>query len=129
MVETLLSAGADSNLQDFKGRTALFSAVAARSVGCVGLILNSGVDISLKTIDDNTVLHTAVRSGHPQIVNLLISSEISFVETKNSYGLTPVALLDGILNNYKDHVHAMAQQGRSVGAIDDYHAIREFLSV
>ena len=129
MVETFLSAGADPNLQDFKGRTALFSAVAARSVECVGLILDSGVDISLKTIDDNTVLHTAVRSGHPQIANLLISCDVSFVESRNSYGLTPVVLLDGILNNYKVHVHAMSQQGRSVGEVDDYLMIRKFLSV
>jgi ankyrin repeat protein len=72
-VRQLLGRGADVNVRDEEGRTPLFSAVLAGSVGLVGLLLESNADVNAQDNEGWTALHFAVQEYEPEIARLLIA--------------------------------------------------------
>jgi ankyrin repeat protein len=72
-VRQLLGRGADVNVRDEEGRTPLFSAVLAGSVGLVGLLLESNADVNAQDNEGWTALHFAAQEYEPEIARLLIA--------------------------------------------------------
>ena len=71
IVELLLDAGADVNLQDNYGRTALMEPSGLGYIETVRLLLEAGADVNLQDNYGWTALYHASRTGRTEIVRLL----------------------------------------------------------
>lgn len=74
-VKALLDAGADPDLQDAQGRTALFLAVSQGFTATAKALLEQEADPDLKEATGKTPLMMAARSGFRRIVTLLLDHE------------------------------------------------------
>ena len=70
-VEVLLNAGADVNVVDNYGYTALMPAISDATVGKAQTLINSGADVNVKTRDGITALKIATKNGLSRVVDLL----------------------------------------------------------
>ena len=64
--------GADTNLADGVGRTALMHAAGQGHVEVVHLLLDSDADTNLVAVNGSTVLTTASEQGRVEVVRLLL---------------------------------------------------------
>jgi len=82
IVISLLEAEADINLQDIKGRSALFWAVIYNNLETAKVLLEAGADpnlqinedVDMRNIDGDTALHWASCYGHLEIVKVLLKA-------------------------------------------------------
>ncbi len=73
VVEILLQHGADPDLRDRDGRTALSWAASEGRLACVRKLLDYDADPNIGDEDNVTPLMLAARSGYPRIVEALVS--------------------------------------------------------
>jgi ankyrin repeat protein len=86
--ELLLSHGADSNLEDADGCTALHYAARENHMTVVQLLVNEGkIDINHRDADGNTALIGASARGHNEVAGLLIGLGAD-IELTNDAGQT-----------------------------------------
>ena len=75
VVEQLMSAGGDANIQDRNGQTAIHLCAANGELGCLTKIMNPKpkyLDLEIKNFNGLTALHVAVQKKHLGIVEALI---------------------------------------------------------
>lgn len=75
MVQQLMNAGADPNMQDRNGQSALHICAMNGGIECLAEIFNSKpktLDFEVKNFDGLTALHVAVQKQHQSIVEALI---------------------------------------------------------
>ena len=72
VARSLIGAGADVNLRDGWGETALLIAVASGSVRMVKLLLDAGADRDSKDRNLQSALHRASEAGEIRIATLLL---------------------------------------------------------
>lgn len=124
LVKALLSAGADINTQDYKGRTPLHAAITGRSIKCTEAILQSKPDTKNFTAKGGqTVLHTAVRMADTKIIQHLLNQEPSLANRLNQQGQTALALAEEIISNLAAFQAFMASEQRYVGSKENFEAI------
>lgn len=130
MVKILLQAGADPDIQDWQGRTALHAAVASRNPECVRVILEQqpAVSDNVSKGEGNTVLHTAVRFGQPECVRLIADEYPSLREQSNAEGVLPSAMAREIQSHWGAWRAFMGSQNRNTGSQLDFDEIVQFLS-
>jgi|GEM_PF-1590269 len=87
IVKALLDSGADVNIHDDEGRTALH--VATYNTDILTLLLQHGAKVDARDQDDNTPLHSAAEYGHSQSAKLLLEHGAE-VDPYNNYGETPL---------------------------------------
>eukprot|EP00013_Stygamoeba_regulata_P002786 CAMPEP_0177644212 /NCGR_PEP_ID=MMETSP0447-20121125/8562_1 /TAXON_ID=0 /ORGANISM="Stygamoeba regulata, Strain BSH-02190019" /LENGTH=1023 /DNA_ID=CAMNT_0019146547 /DNA_START=119 /DNA_END=3190 /DNA_ORIENTATION=+ len=77
LVETVMEAavenGADVNISDDKGETALHQAAAIGSASLCELLIKLKADVDAANRDGETPLHIAARKGHEAVVKLLVA--------------------------------------------------------
>ena len=73
-VKLLLDRGADPNLRDETGASALYCAANWGKVNVVKLLLDRGADPNLKDGIEDTALHHAARDGHDHVVRVLLEA-------------------------------------------------------
>ncbi|GFO39840.1 ankyrin homolog [Plakobranchus ocellatus] len=71
MVETLLDAGADPNIANSLGDTALHMAVAEGSVGTIRQLVEAGAELEVRDSNGLTPLLLATNTGHADVIGLL----------------------------------------------------------
>ncbi len=114
----------DVDAQDYRGRTALHSAVSGRSPECVALVLDSNPDVANVTEDEgNTALHTAVRFGQPDCVRLILDAFPGLVLQANAAKQTPVDMAKKILDDLPDWQAYMHKENRCTGSKEDFQSI------
>ena len=86
-VQLLLKHGANINLQDHMGRTALHKASQCGDAGMMELILDHNADVDALDHDGLTPLHLAIYKGHLETVQLLLKRGAS-VALRNENGQT-----------------------------------------
>lgn len=92
-IESLLSSGANSNLQDEDGNTPLHLATLRRNADAVKLLLKfSTSSINVQNKLGNTALHIACRDGLVEIVQLLCAHKADTALQNNQKGRTPLHL-------------------------------------
>ena len=117
IVERLLQKGADVNLRDKFGITALMRAVSSNHKEIIERLLQKGADVNVKNNDGETPLMRAVKNGNKDIVELLIKNSAD-VNAKNDDGKT--ALIRAVEKGNKDIVELLIQKGADVNLGDRY---------
>ncbi len=98
VVKELLDQGADVNVTNYKGQTALHCAAKAGFVAPVRILLNRGARVNAQDREGDTPLHAACRSSiknHArlqEVVDLLLSKGAD-LSVKNRKGRTPKEVL------------------------------------
>jgi hypothetical protein len=75
IVELLLDRGADINLQNEKGFTALMHALINGDTEIVKLLIDRGADIDLQNMYGETALDIAITKGNQKIIDILRKAE------------------------------------------------------
>lgn len=120
----LLATQSNVDAQDYRGRTALHSAVSGRSPECVAIVLDCDPDIAKVTIgEEQTVLHTALRFGQPDCVRLILEEFRCLASQTNSAEQTPLDMARDILENLADWRAFMHKENRHTGSKVDFEAI------
>jgi hypothetical protein len=125
----LLVTLSDVAAQDFRGRTALHSAVSGRSHECVAIVIDhyykhdkTGFD-KVTAGEGNTALHTAVRFGQPDCARLIVEGFPSLVSQANAAKNTPLDMARDILENLAAWQAYMHKENRRTGSKNDFEAI------
>lgn len=91
--EALISAGADVNIRDAAGETALHLARRSWSPNAeaVAVLIEHGADVNARSESGRTPLHEAIRRKKPEIVNALIEAGAD-VDARDNENNTPLYL-------------------------------------
>ncbi|MDZ7581156.1 MAG: ankyrin repeat domain-containing protein [Deltaproteobacteria bacterium] len=68
IVQMLIEKGADPNIQDFDGWTALMKAAYKGNIEIVQILINNGADLNLKNIGGHTALYIAEKLNTRQFI-------------------------------------------------------------
>uniref|UniRef100_A0A1X7VJ57 Uncharacterized protein n=1 Tax=Amphimedon queenslandica TaxID=400682 RepID=A0A1X7VJ57_AMPQE len=82
VVELLLKANADPNIQKKDGQTALMLASQSGHTESIELLLKAGADPDIKEEDGWTALMTACQGGHTKVVELLLNANANLNMTQ-----------------------------------------------
>lgn len=119
----------DVGAQDYRGRTALHSAVSGRSPECVAFVIDHYFQTDQKSFEKatgdekNTALHTAVRFGQPDCVRLILEGFPSLASQTNAVKQTPLDMARDIFENLAAWQTYMRKENRSTGSKEDFEAI------
>lgn len=134
VVAKLISAGAELDYQDFRGRTAVNSSVASRSHGCFEQLTKHKQFprvVKLLSANEANVLHTAVRAGNYLAVEYLVDNYPELASVKDDEGGTPVdwaILYSSTPKGHSEYRKAMASDGRHIGDYEEFQRITRFLT-
>ena len=131
VLQVLLDAGADVDLVDRVGNTALHRAALGEGKGsldAVKLLLAAGADVNAVGLGQSTPLHVAVRSGNPAIVRALLEAEadVTLVDSSGRSSLAVAVSANRsraaaeVLVACAEKMHMNAQPG--VVAVGDWDA-------
>jgi len=115
IVNLLITAGADIDILDSKGRTLLINTVRNDNEKMVQTLITAGADINTPDSLGLTPLIHAVRRNHPEVVNLLITAGAD-IDVLDSEGRTP--LLYAMEKGYVKVVQLLVAAGADVNIPD-----------
>lgn len=116
MVKTLLQAGADPDMQDWQGMTALHSACKSRVEDCVEVLLAHPCRLDIVTNEGRSPLHTATWSGHLYAVRRLAQLAPQLIRERDSQGHTPLEHAEDLIE-HPDKLKALAERRAQDGKI------------
>lgn len=99
MVRLMLQAGADPEMQDWKGMTALHSACKSRVDSCVDALLDHPCTLDKLTDEERSPLHTACWAGHVHAVRRLVQLAPKLAWERDSFKNTPLELVDHLIEH------------------------------
>ena len=74
LVRDLITLGADLNIQDYYGWTALHYCAYYTHPDIARMLIDAGADLNIQNIIGWTALHRCVSSNHPEIARMLIDA-------------------------------------------------------
>lgn len=99
LVRIMLQAGADPEMQDWQGMTALHSAIKSRVDSCVDALLDHPCRLDKLTNDGQSPLHTAAWSGNLHATKRLLKLAPQLAWQRNSQGMTPLERVEYLIEN------------------------------
>ena len=118
-VQLLLAAGANPNVQDNKGHTAIWFACLKGHDGIVELLLNENADPNISAKNRWTPLMNACQGGHKNTVELLLQKEVDPNIVNCKTGKTP--LMQASQNGHHDIVQLLLNAGANPNVQDNNH--------
>ncbi|KAI9861085.1 MAG: hypothetical protein M1813_005514 [Trichoglossum hirsutum] len=116
VVQLVVEKGADINVRDGEGWTALHRAVKAEAVVVVQLLVEKGANINTKDNEGRVALHWAAQNGHVAVVQLLVEKRVD-TNVKHNRGLTALHL--AAYERLEDVVRLPAWKAANIDAIDN----------
>ena len=114
----LLALGADPNLRDGRGRSALHKAAPVEGPEVVRALLEAGADPHAPTGAGLSPLHIAAESGSPGVVDLLVSAGVN-PDVRTGDGDTPLHLHASGRESDIALVSALVRRGANLDARND----------
>lgn len=115
-VRALLEEGADPNVAQGDGLTALHVAAQEGNLKIARLLLDAGANVEAKTrIGGYTPLHLASRGAHTTVVSTLLGAGANTGAVTTTTGVTPLHLAAKAMNG-RGAVRAMLESGAPVNA-------------
>lgn len=105
----MLQAGADPDMQDWHGMTALHSACKSRVDDCVDALLDHPCKLDKWTVDERSPLHTASWSGNIHAVKRLSQLAPELAWKQDNHGMTPLELVECLVE-HPDAFKELAEQ-------------------
>ncbi|MEG2468683.1 MAG: ankyrin repeat domain-containing protein [Comamonas sp.] len=130
MVRVMLQAGADPEIQDWKGMTALHSACKSRIDSCVDVLLDHPCQLDKLTDEERSPLHTACWAGHVHAVKRLVELAPGLAWKRDSFGDTPLELAEQLIEQpdaLKQLAQRLAQDGKRCASKQELEAIVQLL--
>ncbi|XP_073772335.1 serine/threonine-protein phosphatase 6 regulatory ankyrin repeat subunit C isoform X7 [Danio rerio] len=115
LCETLVNV----DMQDSRGRTALFLAALRGHGSCVELLLLQGASFSIReTVHRWTPLHASAANGHTDCLLMLLKSaeKNNIIDLVDDHGQTPLML--AALGRHTDCVHMLLERGSKPDSAD-----------
>ena len=114
IVKLLLTFGADVNLKDNKGNTALMKAGVSEKI--IKLLISSGADIEAKNNIGETVLMQSAKSQETRQLKYILEYKPN-LEAKDNKGRT--ALIIAAKNSREDNIFLLYEAGANVNSKDN----------
>lgn len=127
LVRIMLHAGADPDMQDWHGMTALHSAIKSRSDNCVDALLDHPCSLDKCTIDGNSPLHTASWTANVHAINRLLQLVPGLVRQRNKNEQTPLELVEYLIENHDALEFLTQEAGGRCGTLKDLQNIAQIL--
>lgn len=108
LVRIMLQTGANPEMQDWQGMTALHSAIKSRVDSCVDVLLNYPCNLDKRTFDGQSPLHTAAWSANLHATKRLLQLAPELAWKRNSRGLTPLEHVEALIE-YPEALSSLAQ--------------------
>lgn len=115
LVKIMLHAGADPEVQDWHGMTALHSAIKSRVDSCVDALIDHPCRLDNLTCDGQSPLHTASWTANLHAVKRLLQLAPELAWQRNSRGVTPLEQVESLIENpeaLRGLANRLAQDGR-----------------
>jgi ankyrin repeat protein len=116
ILKAFLEAGADVNIKDGKGYTALLLKDVLTSPALIDLLLQKGADISIEVHGANLITFLIHYGAKTEMIKKFIDAGLN-INHRNPLGLTP--LLGAIHENYIQYVEPLIQLGADIHASMD----------
>lgn len=130
LVRIMLKAGADPEMQDRQGMTALHSAIKSGVGSCVDALLDHPCHLDKLTIDGQSPLHTAAWSGNLHATQRLLQLAPRLAWQRNTQGMTPLERVEHLINNPQAIQHLAKElelQGRRCATKDELLKVVDLL--
>lgn len=98
LVTMMLKAGANPEMQDWQGMTALHSAIKSRVDSCVDALLDHPCRLDNLTCDGQSPLHTAGWTANLHATQRLLKLAPELAWQRNSRGMTPLERVEYLIN-------------------------------
>lgn len=130
LVTIMLQAGANPDLQDWTGMTALHSACKSLVDGCVDALLDHPCQLNRITQEGRSPLHTASWAGHVHAVKRLSQLAPGLVRQRDVHNMTPLELAESLIEQ-PDALEFLAkrraQDGKRCASKKELEAIVQLL--
>ncbi len=130
LVRIMLQAGADPEIQDWQGMTALHSACKSRIDSCVDVLLDQPCKLDKLTNEGRSPLHIASWAGNVHAVKRLLHLAPGMVWTRDSFGKTPLELAEYLIEHpdvLKGLAERRAQDGKLCASKQELEVIVQLL--
>ncbi|MDA0149069.1 ankyrin repeat domain-containing protein [Vibrio sp. LaRot3] len=118
-VHKLLNEGANPNLVNRYGNTALMMAAANRNPVVAQLLIKAKADVNAAEAEyGSTALMTASSQGSLEVVDLLLKAGVNNIEAKNKWGDT--ALMKAVLSDHAATVERLVAANASLDTLGRY---------
>lgn len=131
LVKNMLQEGADPEMQDIRGMTALHSAIKSGKAACVDALLDHPCRLDLITYDGRTPLHTASWTASLHAVKRLTAMSPELVWVRDSYGMTPLELVEFFIEkpeSFEVFTSELGKQGIRCASREGLGHVQQMLS-
>lgn len=97
LVSAMLKAGSDPDRQDWRGMTALHTAIKSHVASCVDALLDHPCQLDKITCDGRSPLHTAAWTANVHAIKRLLELEPNLAWQRNEDEMTPLELVEALI--------------------------------
>jgi hypothetical protein len=115
LVRAMLKAGADPDRQDWRGITALHTAIKSDVAGCVDTLLDHPCQLDKITRDGRSPLHTAAWTANAHAIKRLLVLAPDLAWQRNEDEMTPLDLVETLIEEPKALQLLAEEIGRNSG--------------
>lgn len=110
VIKLLIDKGANVNIEDRNGKTALFWACQNGYLDIVNLLIDKGANVNVR----DTTLMEACKNNHCSLLDLIVDDDIIIEKVDYKTGTSP--LMKACMNNHFEIAKLLTENGANVNA-------------